>query len=447
MAPPSDRPVTGVTTERATAGSVASDAVLERLLSLHPKVIDLSLGRIERLLARLGHPERRLPPVVHVAGTNGKGSVIAYLRAMLEAEGRRVHVYTSPHLARFHERIRLAGSLIQEPALTALLEECEAANGGAPITFFEITTAAAYLAFSRQPADALLLEVGLGGRLDATNVIERPLATCITPVSLDHMQYLGETLEQIAFEKAGILKPGVPAVIGRQAPAALAVIERRAAELGAPLTVVQRQWRCLPRDAGFALEGPDGTSEWPRPALRGGHQIDNAATALAVAGQLGDLAPGIAARRRGLLEVTWPARLQRLTQGPLADALPAGWELWLDGGHNAAAGEALAASFADWADRPLRLVYGMLNTKAAEGFLRPLAPHVADLKGVAIPGEPATLSAEEAAGHARACGIAAEPAESVEAAVRAIVTAGGPPSRLLICGSLYLAGHVLRQNG
>ncbi|SME94211.1 dihydrofolate synthase / folylpolyglutamate synthase [Tistlia consotensis] len=430
----------------------ASDRVLARLLALHPKVIDLSLGRIERLLARLGHPERRLPPVVHVAGTNGKGSLIAYLRAMLEADGRRVQVYTSPHLARFHERIRLAGGLISEADLTALLEECEAANGGAPITFFEITTAAAFLAFSREPADVLLLEVGLGGRLDATNVIERPLATCITPISLDHMQYLGDTLAAIAFEKAGILKPGVSGVIGPQPPVVLETIERRAAAIGAPLTVVQRHWRSEPTPEGFALFGPPegplaGRSDWPRPALRGGHQVDNAVTALVLAGTLGALAPSPAARRRGLTGVVWPARLQRLTRGPLAEALPDGWELWLDGGHNAAAGEVLAASFADWADRPLHLVYGMLNTKAAEGFLRPLAPHAADLKGVAIPGEPATLSAAEATAHARACGMTAEPAESLEAALRAIVSAGGPPSRILICGSLYLAGQVLRQNG
>ncbi len=425
----------------------ASDAVLARLLALHPKVIDLSLGRIERLLARLGHPERRLAPVVHVAGTNGKGSVLAYLRAMLEADGRRVQVYTSPHLARFHERIRLADGLIPEPELTALLEECERVNGGAPITFFEITTAAAFLAFSREAADVVLLEVGLGGRLDATNVVERPLATAITPVSFDHMQYLGDTLEAIAGEKAGILKPGVPAVVAPQPPAALAAIERRAAEVGAPLSLLQRGWRWQRSAEGFTLEGPEGRSDWPRQSLRGAHQIDNAATALVLADRLGGLAPSGAAKRRGLVEAVWPARLQRLTRGPLAEALPDGWELWLDGGHNAAAGEALAAALAEWGDRPLHLVYGMLNTKAAEGFLRPLAPHAADLRGVAIPGEPATLSAEEATVHARACGIAAEPADSVAEALAAIRAAGGPPARILICGSLYLAGHVLRENG
>ncbi|MEX0759841.1 MAG: folylpolyglutamate synthase/dihydrofolate synthase family protein [Tistlia sp.] len=427
--------------------AASSDAVLARLLALHPKVIDLSLGRIERLLARLGHPERHLPPVVHVAGTNGKGSVIAFLRAMLEAEGRRVHVYTSPHLARFSERIRLAGTLIEDAALTALLEECEAVNGGAPITFFEITTAAAYLAFSRQPADALLLEVGLGGRLDATNVVERPRATCITPVSLDHLQYLGDTLAAIAFEKAGILKPGVPAVIAPQEPAALQVIEERAAAVGAPLTVVQRTWRSRPGPEGFTLEGPEGNSDWPRPGLRGDHQVDNAVTALALADALGELAPGPAARRRGLVTVEWPARLQRLTRGPLPAALPEGWELWLDGGHNAGAGAALAASFADWGGRPLHLLYGMLDSKAAEDFLRPLAPHATSLKAVAIPGEPATLSAGQATAHARACGIPAAPAGSVAEALAAILAAGGPPSRILICGSLYLAGHVLRENG
>lgn len=424
-----------------------SDAVLERLLALHPKVIDLSLGRIERLLACLGHPERRLAPVVHVAGTNGKGSVLAYLRAMLEADGRRVQVYTSPHLAHFHERIRLAGGPIGEAALTALLEECEAANGGAPITFFEITTAAAFLAFSREPADILLLEVGLGGRLDATNVVERPLATCITPISLDHTQYLGETLEAIAYEKAGILKPGVPAVIAVQDPAVLETIERRAAAVGAPVVAVQHRPAWQATAGGFLLDGPGGQAAWPRPALLGDHQIDNAVTALTLADALGALSPSEAARRRGLTQAVWPARLQRLRKGPLVEVLPAGWELWLDGGHNAAAGQVLAAALADWSDRPLHLIYGMLNTKAAEGFLRPLAPHAAGLRAVAIPGEPATLTAEQASAHAAACGITASPAASVGEALAAILADGGPAARVLICGSLYLAGHVLRENG
>lgn len=292
--------------------SQSSDAVLERLTRLHPKVIDLSLGRIERLLARLGHPELRLPPVVHVAGTNGKGSVIALLRAMLEADGRRTHVYTSPHLVRFHERIRLAGAPIPEADLLALLQACEAANGEAPITFFEITTAAAFLAFAETPADVLLLEVGLGGRLDATNVIAEPALTAITPVSMDHMQYLGPTLAQIAFEKAGILKPGVTAVIGRQARAAAEVIDKRAAEVAAPLLRQGRQWEVVPQGEGFHLRDGDETLELPRPALVGAHQFDNAGQAAVLARRLGLPQAAIA---EGLRRVYWPARLQHLTHG------------------------------------------------------------------------------------------------------------------------------------
>jgi len=426
--------------------AAASDAVLARLNALHPKIIDLSLGRIERLLAPLGNPERRLPPVVHLAGTNGKGSVLAYLRAMLEAEGRRVHAYTSPHLVRFHERIRLAGRLIEEPALLALLEECEAANGAEPITFFEITTAAAFLAFARQPADALLLEVGLGGRLDATNLVERPALSVITPVSMDHMQYLGDSLEAIAFEKAGILKPGVPAVVGLQPEAALAVILERAAEIGAPVAVQGRDFHALPAPGGFRFLDGGLDLSLPAPVLAGAHQRDNAALALAAAARLGALAPAEPARRAGLAAAQWPARLQRLQRGPLPALLPGGWSLWLDGGHNAAAGAALAAWLAE-RPQPLRLVYGMLNSKAAEAFLRPLAPFAESLQAVAIPGEPNSLSAEAAAAHARACGIAARPRASLAEAVAAAVEGAGPEGRVLICGSLYLAGRVLAENG
>jgi len=426
--------------------SPATDAVLARLSALHPKVIDLSLGRVERLLERLGHPERRLPPVVHVAGTNGKGSVVAYLRAMLEAGGRRVHVYTSPHLVRFHERIRLAGTLIGEGELLALLEECERANGTEPITFFEITTAAAFLAFARQPADVLLLEVGLGGRLDATNVVARPLASVITPVSMDHMQFLGDSLAAIAGEKAGILKPGVPAFVGLQEPAAQAVILDRAAAVGAPVTAAGRDFSVTLRGDGFSLAGVV-SGDYPRPALRGTYQCDNAALAIATACGLGPLRPDDAAIRRGLSDAVWPARMQRLTRGPLVEALPADWQLWLDGGHNEAAGRMLAAELADWDDRPCYLVYGMLNTKAAEAFLAPLARGAAALRAVAIPGEPNSLSAEAAAQHARSAGIAdAVPADSVAAAVAGLARRTGP-ARVLICGSLYLAGRVLAENG
>lgn len=426
--------------------SKTSDAVLERLTRLHPKVIDLSLGRVERLLARLDHPEQRLAPVVHVAGTNGKGSLLAFLRAMLEAAGQRVQAYTSPHLVRFHERIRLADGLIDEAALIALLERCEEANGPEPITFFEVTTAAAFLAFAEDPADVLLLETGLGGRLDATNVIARPALTAITPIGLDHQQFLGDTLAAIAGEKAGILKPGVTCVVGPQEGDALAVIEERAARVGAALHVHGRDWRFAPEGDGFRFEDADGVRSFPTPALRGPHQMANAALAVACAGKLSGFGLDAEAVAGGVAGASWPGRLQRLTEGPLAALLPPGWELWLDGGHNPAAGAALAEALADWRDRPLHLIYGMLNTKGAGGFLAPLAPLAEDLKAVTIPGEAASLSADAAAQHAAEAGVDAAPAASVAEALAAIVGQAQQPARILICGSLYLAGQVLADN-
>ncbi len=427
-----------------------SDAILERLNRLHPKIIDLSLERIERLLARLGHPEWALPPVVHVAGTNGKGSVIAYLAAMLQAAERTVHAYTSPHLVRFHVRVALAGRPIAEPRLSALLEECEAANGSEPITFFEITTAAAMLAFSREPADVLLLETGLGGRLDATNVIAAPRLCVITPVSIDHVQYLGSDLAGIAAEKAGILKPGVAAVIGPQVPVALEVIRARALSLASPLYVCGEDWSFRTSDESLVYRDDGGALSLPKPRLLGAHQAVNAAVATAAARRLGDLAPDEAAVRRGVEEAHWPGRLQRLTEGPLAELTAqlggAGWELWLDGGHNEAAGHALAAVAEHWRDRRLHVIYGMLNTKAARDFLRPLGPRAASLAAVAIPGVEASLSAQEAAAEAAAAGFAAETAENVEAALAAILARATEPGRILVCGSLYLAGRVLEDN-
>ncbi len=427
-----------------------SDAVFDRLTRLHPKLIDLSLGRIERLLERLDRPQAKLAPVVHIAGTNGKGSVLAFLRAMIEAAGRRAQAYTSPHLVRFHERIRLTGGPIEDGELVALLEACEAANGEAPITFFEITTAAAFLAFAREPADVVLLETGLGGRLDATNVIAAPLLTAITPVSVDHVQFLGASLGEIAFEKAGILKPGVPAVIGPQAPQALAVIERRAAEIGAPLHRFGHEWHARGEGGGLAFECGNARRLYPAPALAGAYQIENAGVALACAELLDGFGLDDAARAAGLERARWPGRLQRLVRGALADRLPEGWELWLDGGHNAAAGEALARDLAEWRERPLHLVYGMLNTKAAQGFLGPLAPFARSLRAVAIPGEAASLDAEEAARAAAEAGFQAHASAGVAAALGEIVRDGGRDrgtGRILICGSLYLAGHVLGQNG
>jgi dihydrofolate synthase / folylpolyglutamate synthase len=429
-----------------------SDLVLERLNKLHPKIIDLSLDRTWRLLERLDHPERRLPPVVHVAGTNGKGSVIAYLRAMLEAAGYRVHVYTSPHLVRFHERIRLAGKLIEEPALLDVLKECERINGEEAITFFEITTCAAFLEFARVPADILLLETGLGGRDDSTNVIEKPLATVLMPVSFDHMQYLGDTLAKIAFEKAGIIKRGVPAIVAPQPPEAETVFEEKAREMNAPLVRYGHEWRVEAAGDGIRFTDRAGKRDLPRPALPGDHQIPNAGAALATLPFLSGLRVDEAAQAAGLRKVEWPARLQRLTRGPLAEKLPRGWELWLDGGHNAAAGEVLADFAKHWREgivghRPLHLVFGMLNTKEPVAFLKPLAPYARDLKAVRIEGDHASLPAEEAAAAARAAGIPAETAESLGAAIERIVTRSELPSRILICGSLYLAGVVLAENG
>ena len=420
----------------------ASDRILERLMSLHPKIIDLTLDRVHRLLAALGHPERRVPPVIHIAGTNGKGSTQAMIRAGLEAMGGKVHAYTSPHLARFHERIRLAGTLISEPDLAALLEECEAANGGEPITFFEITTCAAFLAFARTPADWTLLEVGLGGRLDATNVVDHPRLTIITPVSVDHQQYLGETLPEIAGEKAGIMKRGVPCVVGPQAEDGLAVIEALAERLGCPLLVHGQHWRAWEERGRLIFQDENGLLDLPLPNLPGPHQIDNAGAALAALRHLG---ADEAACEAAVTRADWPARMQRLRHGPLVEAAGA-CELWLDGGHNPAGGEAVAATLARMPTKPTHLILGMLNTKDIAGYLRPVAAGADSLTAVSIPGEANTLTAEQTQSAARAAGIEADTAESVHAAVTRIAAAD-PGSRILICGSLYLAGGVLRENG
>ncbi|BBK34969.1 bifunctional folylpolyglutamate synthase/dihydrofolate synthase [Allostella sp. ATCC 35155] len=423
------------------------DAILARLLALHPRVIDLSLGRIRRLLDQLGRPHEALPPVFHVTGTNGKGSTCAYLRAALEASGRRVHVFTSPHLVRFNERIRLAGALISDDALVALLEEVEGVNAGEPITFFEIVGAAAFLAFARTPADALVLEVGMGGRLDATNVVARPAASIITPVSLDHMAFLGDTVPAIAREKAGILKPGCPGIIGPQTTDALAVIERHAAAVGAPLLCFGRDWTVAPTADGLRYEGPRWRLDLPPPGLLGRHQYDNAGGAIAA---LEAFDPGLdpAALAAGIAGVEWPARLQRLRQGPLAAALPAGSELWLDGGHNVACAEAVAAELARWPAMPTHLVFAMLDNRDPKAFLAVLAPLAASLEAVTIPGEHKSWSAADAAAAAQAVGIPAVAAPDLASALAGIAArSGGKPVRVLICGSLYLAGVVLAANG
>ena len=339
--------------------SQTSDLILQRMMTFHPKIIDLTLDRVHRLLAALGHPERSLPPVIHIAGTNGKGSTQAMIRAGLEAMGGRVHAYTSPHLARFHERIRLAGDLISESYLTEILDECMRANGSEEITFFEITTCAAFLAFARTPADWTLLEVGLGGRLDATNVVDQPRLTIITPVSLDHQQYLGETLGEIAGEKAGILKRGTPCVVGPQEEAGLEVIEAKAARLGAPLLVRGQHWHAWEERGRLIFQDENGLLDLPLPNLPGPHQIDNAGAALAALRHLG---ADEAACEAAVTKADWPARMQRLKTGPLVEAAGA-CELWLDGGHNPAGGIAVAATLARMPAKPTHLIVGMLNTK------------------------------------------------------------------------------------
>ena len=419
-----------------------SDAILARLMSLHPKVIDLSLDRMHRILAALGNPERRIPPVIHIAGTNGKGSTQAMIRAGLESAGKLVHAYTSPHLAQFRERIRLAGTLIEDDALADLLAQVEAANDGQPITFFEITTAAAFLAFARTPADYTLLEVGLGGRLDATNVIDAPHLTVITPVSIDHTQSLGETLPLIAAEKAGIIKPRVPVIVGPQDDDALRVIEARAMGLSAPIVAHGQHWMIQPERDGMVFQDDHGLWDLPRPNLIGPHQIQNAGTALAALRVLGATD---AQARAAVTQAEWPARMQRLRHGPLVD-LAAGAELWLDGGHNPAGGQALAATLATMPARPTHLVCGMLNTKDVAGYLRPLADHAASLTAIDIPGEPNTLPATDTAAAARQVGMTAHVARDAAQAVGDLVT-HSPGARILICGSLYLAGRILRENG
>ena len=419
-----------------------SDAILQRMMTLHPKVIDLTLGRMERLLAILGNPERRLPPVVHIAGTNGKGSTLAMIRAGLEAGGDSAHAYTSPHLARFHERIRLAGELISEPALTALLDECVAANGPDEITFFEITTAAAFLAFARIPADWTLLEVGLGGRLDATNLVDHPKLTIITPVSLDHQAFLGDTVAAIAGEKAGIIKRGVPVIVGPQTDEGLAVIEARAARMGAPVLAFGQHWQVAEDRGRLIFQDETGLLDLPLPNLPGPHQIQNAGAAIAALRYLGrDEAACMAA----VTCAVWPARMQRLRVGPLVEAAP-GVELWLDGGHNPAGAEAVAATLARMPPRETHLICGMLNTKDVRGYMTPLAPHVTRLHAVSIPGEKATLPAEVTRDAALSAGINAVTSPSVAEALAGIAVTN-PEGRVLICGSLYLAGSILRENG
>jgi dihydrofolate synthase/folylpolyglutamate synthase len=422
--------------------AVTSDVILERMMSLHPKIIDLTLDRVWSLLAALDHPERKLPPVIHIAGTNGKGSTQAMIRAGIEGAGKAVHAYTSPHLARFHERILLAGEHISEPALTDLLDRCYVANNGATITYFEITTIAGILAFSEVPADYTLLEVGLGGLLDATNVLDEPALTVITPVSIDHTQFLGETLPEIAREKAGIIKRGVPCVVGPQPDEAMDVIEATAERLGAPLLANGQHWHVSEERGRLIYQDETGLLDLPLPSLIGAHQIQNAGIALTALRHLGF---DEIACEAAVTDATWPARLQRLQQGPLIKAAGSA-ELWLDGGHNPAAGLALSEALTRLRPRPLHLICGMLNTKDITGYLRPLSEIADTLHAVSIPGEANTLPAAVTAKAATSVGMQAYEADTVLAAIQTI-TQSAPDARILICGSLYLAGAVLRENG
>jgi dihydrofolate synthase/folylpolyglutamate synthase len=432
----------------------AYDPIMARLLALHPKRIDLSLDRVWRVLDRLDHPERRLPPVIHVAGTNGKGSAIAFMRAILEAAGRSVHVYTSPHLVRFNERFRIGapggGRLAGDEALAAVLEECERANDAEPITVFEIETAAAFLLFSRHPADVLLLEVGLGGRLDATNVVDKPLACAITAVSMDHLEFLGDTIEKIAAEKAAILKRGVPAAIAPQSEAVLAVIERQARLVRAPLRVAGEHWNVHEERGRLVYQDDDGLLDLPRPKLVGRHQFENAGVAMAALRAAGLKLP-LSAFESGVARAEWPGRMQLITQGALKALAPAGSELWLDGGHNAEGGRAVAAALGDLEERvprPLVLIVGMLATKDAAGFLGNFAGLARHVVAVPIPRQDKSLPAEVLATLARAAGIPAVGGDSLQGALAAVgALALEPPPRILIAGSLYLAGEVLALNG
>ncbi|MCX5494935.1 bifunctional folylpolyglutamate synthase/dihydrofolate synthase [Kaistia dalseonensis] len=432
-----------------------STAILERLFKLHPKEIDLSLDRLKPLMAKLGHPEEKLGPVIHIAGTNGKGSTTAFLRAILEASGRTVHVYTSPHLVKFHERIRLGqpggGRYVTEDELVATLVELERVNDGAPITHFEITTAAAFKLFADHPADVTLLEVGLGGRYDATNIIERPDVSVITSISLDHEKFLGSTLTEIAGEKAGIIKRGCPVVASPQVEVVLDVIEREAARLRAPLYVGNRDWIAHPERGRLVFQDEDGLLDLPAPRLPGRHQYVNAGAAIAAI-RRSSLDVPQAAIAAGLQSVDWPARMQRLTSGALIAHAPAESEIWLDGGHNPGAGAVISEAVADLEERvshPLYLIAGMLITKDPVGFFKPFSGLARHVYTVPIASSDAGRDPGELAAAAIEAGLTAEPVGSVEAALD-LMKRTLPPNvvpRILICGSLYLAGTVLEANG
>lgn len=420
------------------------DTALKRVTALHPKLIDLGLERTRRLLASVGSPEKSLPPVIHVAGTNGKGSTIAFMRAIAHAAGLRVHVYTSPHLLRFNERIVLNGSTIGEDALLSALEECETANAGAPVTFFEITTVAAFLAFSRTPADLLLLETGLGGRFDSTNILDNPVVTAITPVSMDHMAFLGDTVSEIAFEKAGIVKPGVPCVVAPQVPDALGVIQRQAQELAAPLSISGADWSSCTKPGGMVYCDEDGEIDLPEPALAGEHQSVNAGTAIATLRRWKPRFWSLEDFSAGVSTAVWPGRLQCLESGALADLLPDGWQLWIDGGHNPSAGDALARAISAWPASIVVLVCAMQENKDVSGFLTPLSEVADRLIALDLPGDTPGHSPRTLTDIAWNLGLDTMVASSLGDALD--MAANGPAGRVLVCGSLYLAGEVIAAN-
>jgi dihydrofolate synthase/folylpolyglutamate synthase len=441
-APPIERPV-------------PLDDILTRLAALHPKRIDLTLDRMWRILEALGHPERNLPPVIHVAGTNGKGSTVAFLRAMLEAAGLRVHVYTSPHLVRFNERFRLGkaggGVLATDAQLRAALDRCERANGGAPITIFEMETAAAFCLFADHPADVLLLEVGLGGRLDATNVIDKPIASVITPIGMDHPEFLGDTLEKIAGEKAGIIKKGVPVICAEQSIEAETVIEAVAKTMRAPVHIANQHWHVSVERGRLVYQDERGLLDLSAPRLFGRHQFGNAGLAIATLRAVTDFKVDQIAFEQGIARAEWPARMQRLVSGALVDQAPRDSEVWLDGGHNPDGGKVIAAALGDLEERvprPLVIVVGMMGNKDAGGFLANFAGLTRHIIAVPIPDQDNTMQPDVLADAARRQGMRVEIALSVAAALNRIAAlAYEVPPRILVTGSLYLAGHVLAENG
>jgi len=435
------------------------DDMLGALMALHPKLIDLSLERIERLLERLGRPQDRLAPVIHIAGTNGKGSTVAFVRAILEAQGHCVNVYTSPHLVRFNERIRLGkpggGKLVDDATLIAAIEHVRQVNDGEPITYFEVTTAVALYLFAENPADYTILEVGLGGRFDATNVIDKPLVCAISPVSHDHAEFLGFDLAGVAAEKAGILKRGVPGVIGPQDEHALAMIGVEADADGAPLMVHGEDWTAYEERGRLVYQDEDGLLDLPMPRLAGQHQIDNAGLAIATLRRAG-VRLDHGAIEAGLRQANWPARLQQLMDGPLVTLAPAGSEIWLDGGHNPAAAEILAQTMAGLEERvpkPLVLIAGMLTTKDPQGFFSPFAGLARHVLTVPVPGTGAGFDPEALAELAMTVDLPARAMADVRGALIWLGKDGdaggkdGNAPRILICGSLYLAGAVLKENG